>query len=189
MFDEGGHQMAQLLGIILVVILFKVISDYFKPGVPKSKPSPKGDFIDVSEKWINTDDMPYKKNDYLLDRHELSVFQLVDDLLQETGYTVYPHIRLADLLSVPAETLNRQEYLFRIKERSLDMVIVEIKQLKPVLAINLESPGNGNRAHLPDPITENALKSAGLKSIVINLYNPPGKEELTAKLRGLGLEL
>jgi len=181
--------MAQLLGIILVVILFKLISNYLKPGFPKSKPSPKGDYIDVSEKWISTDDMPYKKNDYLLDRHELSVFQLIDDLLQETVYTVYPHIRLADLLSVPTETPNRQEYLFRIKERSLDMVIVEANQLKPVLVINLESPGNGKKAHLPDPITENALKSAGLKSTSINLYSPPGKEELAAKLRGLGLEI
>jgi len=181
--------MVQLLGLVLIAVVIKLIMDYFKPDSPKSKSSPKGDYIDISEKWINSDNMPYKKNDCLLDKYELAIFRLLGDLLQDTLYSVYPRVRLADLLSVPANTLNRQEYLFRIKERSLDMVIVETKQLKPVLVINLESPGNGQKAHLPDPFTESALKSAGLEVISINLYSPPGLEQLTARLRGLGLEL
>ena len=181
--------MAQLIGIILIVVLIKLLMDYIKPIVQKSKPAPNGDFIDISEKWINADEMPYQKNDYLLDKRELLIFQTFQTILHESKYSVYPHMRLADLLNVPADTPNRQEYLFRIKERSLDMVLFESAQLKPVLVIKLKSQDDGKKQQINDEFTENALNTAGLKSMQISLNSPPGREQLISTLRGLGISL
>ncbi|PKM77140.1 MAG: hypothetical protein CVU90_09100 [Firmicutes bacterium HGW-Firmicutes-15] len=181
--------MAQLIVIILIVVLVKLLADYFKPIIQKSKPAQKGDFIDISEKWINADEMPYRKNDNLLDKRELAIFQMFQTILNESSYSVYPHLRLADLLKVPADTPNRQEYLYRIKERSLDMVVFESIQLMPVLVIKLKSQDDGKKQQINDDFTENALNTAGLKSMNISLNSPPTREQLIGNLQGLGLKL
>jgi hypothetical protein len=177
----------QFIGLILVVVIIKLLIDNLKPLFNKTKSSPTGDFIDISEKWINADVLPYQKNEYLFDNRELLVFKRLQDILEHGLYSLYPHIRLADLLSVPASTQNRQEYLFRIKERSLDMVVFESAYLKPVLVINLASQGDGKRKQITDQFTEKALHAAGIKLIDIDLNDPPDSEELLANLRGFGL--
>jgi len=180
----------QILVAILVVVLIKLLIDNLKPVFSNKKKSPKsGDFIDISEKWINADDMPYQKNEYLFNNRELLIFKRLKDILDNSRYAVYPHIRLADLLSVPAGTQNRQEYLFRIKERSLDMVVFESSYLKPVLAVNLKTQEDGKKQQITDQFTEKALNTAGIKSIDLDLKNPPESEELQGHLRALGLEL
>lgn len=181
--------MGQLLVVVLVVVLIKMLIDNIKPAFNKKKPSPSGDFIDISEKWINADDMPYQKNEYLFNNRELLIFNRLKDILDNSRYSVYPHIRLADLLSVPAGTQNRQEYLYRIKERSLDMVVFESSYLKPVLVVNLKTQEDGKRQQITDQFTEKALNTAGIKSIDMDLNSPPDREELQGYLRGFGLEL
>lgn len=181
--------MVQLIGLILFVVLVKLLMNYIKPIVKKSKPAQNGDFIDISEKWINADEMPYQKNDYLLDKRELIIFQMFQTIFNESNYSVFPHLRLADLLKVPADTPNRQEYLYRIKERSLDMVVFESIQLKPMLVIKLKSQDDGKKQQINDEFTENALNTAGLKSMNISLNSIPSKEQLISNLNDLGLNL
>jgi len=180
----------QILAAILIVVLIKLLIDNLKPMFDSKKKSPKsGDFIDISEKWINADEMPYQKNDYLLNNRELLIFKRLKDILENSRYSLYPHIRLADLLSVPPVTHNRHEYLVRIKERSLDMVIFESSYLKPVLVVNLRTQDDGKRQQITDQFTEKALYTAGIESIDMDLNNPPDREELLNNLRGSGLEL
>jgi len=186
---KGGSKM-QILAAILIVVLIKLLIDNLKPMFDSKKKSPKsGDFIDISEKWINADEMPYQKNDYLLNNRELLIFKRLKDILENSRYSLYPHIRLADLLSVPPVTHNRHEYLVRIKERSLDMVIFESSYLKPVLVVNLRTQDDGKRQQITDQFTEKALYTAGIESIDMDLNNPPDREELLNNLRGSGLEL
>jgi len=179
----------QVIIAILIVFLIKIIIDKITPAFRKSKSDQKGEFIDISAKWINADEMPYKKNEYLLDNRELVVFQMIKDILDKSCYTVYPHLCLADLLKVPMGTQNRPEYLYRIKERSLDMVILESSRLRPVLAVNLKSQGDGKKQQISSQFTENALKSAGLKYINIDLNDPPSHEQIRSNIRELGLDL
>lgn len=181
--------MVQFIGLILIVVLVKLLMDMIKPAVNKSKSAPKGDFIDISEKWINADEMPYEKNERLLDKRELQIFQMLQNILDGSQYSVYPHLRLAELLKVPADTPNRQEYLYRIKERSLDMVVFESNQLKPVLVIKLKSPDDGKKQQINDEFTETALNSAGLTSMNISLNSPPSRDQLISSFNGMGLKL
>jgi hypothetical protein len=168
--------------------MIKLLIDNLLP-LFKKKSSPSGDFIDITEKWINADAMPYQKNDYLFNNQELLIFKRLQEILVTSRYTVYPHLRLADLLTVPAGTQNRQEYLFRIKERSLDMVIFESSYLKPVLVVNLKTQEDGKMRQITDQFTEKALSTAGIKSIDMDLSNPPDSDHLRSNLRRLGLEL
>lgn len=181
--------MVQLIAAILIVVLIKLLADNLKPVFNKKKPARSGDFIDISEKWINAEDMPYKRNEHLFNKRELIMFKIFKVVLDKTQYSVYPHVRMADLLTVPTGTVNRQEYLFRIKERSLDMVIFDSSYLTPILVINMKSQEMSKRQQISDQFTEKALRTAGIKSIDIDLVNPPNKEELLSILRGSGLDL
>lgn len=181
--------MGQLIVAFLVVIVLKLLFDNLKPAFNKGKSQQSSEFIDISEKWVNTDDMPYKINEYLLDNLELVVFKRLKDILENSRYSVYPHIRLADLLSVPAGAQNRKEYLFRISERSLDMVVFESAYLKPVLAVNLTSFPGGGRQQVIDQFTKKALHTAGLKAIDLDVNSPPSRDDLLNILHRSGLDI
>lgn len=181
--------MSPLIAVIIAVVIIKLLVDSIKTTTVKSKPAPRGDFIDISEKWIHADQMPYKKNDYPLPNRELMVFRALQDLFKDSLYTVFPHVPLADLLIVPTGTENRQEYLHRIRERNADMVVYEVESLSPALVISLRSAEGNKRQQISDQFTENAIKTAGYKSISIDINELPGQEELVWKLRAAGLKL
>lgn len=180
--------MPQFITLIVIIILTKVLLDYFKTTQLKTKPAPRGDFIDISEKWINADEMPYRKNDYLMGNREMMVFKMVQEILHNSDYSVYPHVPMADLLMVPTGIQNRQEYLYRIKERSLDMVVFDRESLSPALVINLRSTEGSKRQQISDQFTENAVKTAGYKLITLDLNDPPGKDEMLRRLQASGLD-
>jgi len=96
---------------------------------------------------------------------------------------------LTDLLVVPTGTENRQEYLYRLRERVADMVIYDAEDFKPVLVINLRSADSNKRQQISDQFTANALKTAGYKSIVVDLNELPGQEEMVRTLQQAGLNL
>lgn len=181
--------MPQFIALVLIIVVVKLLYDYFQSIPAKEKPAPRGDFIDISEKWINADQMPYKKNDYPMPSRELMVFKAFQELFREGAYTVFPHVPLTDLLVVPTGTENRQEYLHRLRERIADMVIYDMKDFKPVLVVNLRSADSNKRQQISDQFTENALKTAGYKAMTVDLNELPGQEEMVWKLRGAGLKL
>ncbi len=181
--------MGPLITAIIIVVIVKILVDSIKSTMVKSKPAPRGDFIDISEKWINADQMPYKKNDYPMPNRELIILKAFLELFQNSRYTIFPHVPLTDLLIVPTGSENRQEYLHRIRERSVDMVVYETESFNPVLILNLKSAEGNKRQQISDQFTENALRTAGYKSITIDLNELPGQEELAWKLRAAGLKL
>lgn len=179
--------MAQFIGVILVFVLIKLLFDLIKPALPKTPARAKGDFIDISENWINTDVLPYKKNDSLLNQRELRILRLFQEVLPLSRYAVYPHLRLVDLLQVPAGSQNRQEHLFRIKERSLDLVILDADQLRPLLVVNFAYQTDGKHEPTADHFTENALRRAGYELMTVDPGNPPNREHILNALSSFGL--
>ena len=182
--------MIQVLAAILIIVLIKLLIDNLKPTfTTKKQPPSQGDFIDISEKWISTDELPYKKNDYLFNkREEMMFFEILRDIIDKTGYSLFPHVHMANLLTVPTDTQNRQEYLLRIKERSLDMVIFDSAYLTPKLVINMKA-GETKRQQIYRQFTKKALLAAGIKSIDIDVNNLPSREDLVKILQNSGLDL
>lgn len=181
--------MPQLIGVILVLILIKLLLDQVKPLFPKPQETQKGDFIDISEKWINSDNLPYQKNLRLLNERETALFSMIQDILVNRPYLIYPRIRLADLVNVPPGSTNRQEYQFRIEERSVDLVIVTAGDFQPLLGINLTSSRDSQRQRISDQFTAQALRAAGLAYITVDLDNPPQRQQLQTDLGNCGLSI
>jgi len=181
--------MPQLLLAILVIVVIKLLVDAIRPAPGNRSRSEQGDFIDISEKWIQADHMPYRTKETLLDDQELPIWNLLAEILARSRFGIFPHVRLADLLLVPPGTSNRKEYQFRIDERSVDLLVVDQAQLKPLAGIILAAPGSSEADLVSAQFTARALAAAGLECITINVDEPPSREALTGSLRKLGLDL
>lgn len=181
--------MAQFIGVILVLVLVKLLIEQIKPLWPKSPAPQKGDFIDISEKWISADKMPYQSTGRLLTEQQLALFRLFQEIVTPGPYTVYPHIRLADLVKVPPGTVNRQEYQFRIEERSVDLVVMEGSNLQPLLGINFVSSRDSQRQQISDQFISQVLRSAGLGYLTVDLDDPPEREQLRRDLNHCGVSV
>lgn len=180
--------MLQLLIAILVIVVIKLLLDAAKPAQGNRSRSQQGDFIDISEKWIQADNMPYRKKETLLDDQTLPIWNLLREILSGSRFEIFPYVRLADLLLVPSGTKNRKEYQFRIDERSVDLLVVDQEQLKPLAGIILASPGTSQADLVAAQFTARALAAAGLECITFNLDAPLSREALIGSLRKFGID-
>jgi len=182
--------LGQIIVLIIFLVLAKIIWDSYKGNhinVKNKSKSKSGEVIDITDAWIDLNNMPYRKKEYLLVGRELAAYQNLIELLADTPYSVFPKIGLSDILSVPTETNNRQEYYHRIKERSVDYVICEGPELKPILLILLEGKPEGKKKQLVDRFTKKAAEAAQINYLNLNLSNLPGTEELLNALENKGL--
>ncbi|MEA1962330.1 MAG: DUF2726 domain-containing protein [Bacillota bacterium] len=184
--------MAQLIGVAILFVIGKVILDYVKDqgnSTKRTKNKKSGEVIDLSEAWINTGTLPYHLRDYPLNNRELAVYELLNNLLEGSNYTINVKMRMADLLTLPMQTSNYQEYMNRIKERTLDIVILESPRLKPVLVVNVESQKDHKKKQLADQFRDNALTTAGLANIYIDPNGDQNDSSLLQSLRSAGLAI
>lgn len=194
--------MLQFIMLIVAVILGKLLWDFLNDYRRKmqetgSYPSPKkrrpgnGGVIDLSNAWINMDDLPYRKRDNLLSGKDLVLFDLVAKGLDHSIYTPFPRVNLEDLFTVVSDVENPSEYFNRIKNRYVDILICERDGLRPVLIIIGESNREARKKQqlLEDRFIRTAAEAAGLKYLPLNLNSPPDPEELRQLFRNSGLNL
>lgn len=186
--------MIQFLWLLLGLALIKIAMDYFKKDAEPHKKQKKtkkkeGEVIDISEAWINTDSLPYKKVDNLLANKEMAMYQHFVRTLKSSNYTVIPRVQLFELLNLALDTHNRTEYINRAKERNVDLVVFENDTLKPVLLIKFEDNTDGKKKKLSDQFTEKVVKSAGYSYMSVKLNNPPDEQILLTNLRTYGLSV
>ncbi len=194
--------MAQFIMLIVAIILGKlvwdILNDYRQkmqppgpfPGQKKKRTGTgNGEVIDLSNAWINMDDLPYRKRDYLLSGKELALFKLFATGLENTAYAAFPRVNLEDIVTVSIEAENRTEYFNRIRNRYVDILICEKTEMKPVLIIIGEGQGEPRKKQqvLEDRFIRSAADAAGIKYLSINLNNLPDMEQLLTLLRNLGL--
>jgi hypothetical protein len=188
---SGGNNLAQFIIVIIVTVLVKLLWDVYKEQMQKknnSRPSQKGgEVIDLSNAWIDLDDMPYSRREHLLPGRELAVYHLLLELLPGESYVVLPRVRLADVAIVSPEAHNRIEHSNRIRERNLDLLICAAQDLKPLAAITFEAEVEGKKKQLADRFTRKALEAMGLPCLDLRPGSPPSKSELITMLHKLGL--
>jgi len=186
----------QFIMIIVAIILGKlawdVLNDYrqkMQPSGPfssqKKRRPGNGEVIDLSNAWINMDNLPYRKRDFLLSGKELALYELFTNMLENSPYTAFPRVNLEDLVTVSLEAENRTEYFSRIRNRFVDLLICEKEGLVPVLVIIGESTGEARKKQqvLEDRFIRSAAEAAGIKYLSINLNNLPDNEKLLTLLR------
>lgn len=183
--------MVQIIGLAIILLIAKLIVDFvkeqfsFKGSQTKSK---SGDFIDISDAWVDTSVLPYIKKDRVLDLKALSFYNSLNELLIGKNYIICPRMQMSELLSV-TESPKQQEYVQRLKERTLDLVVLEASTFKPVLVFNLEETEPGKNRQLSNHFTAKALQAAGLPLMTINLTQNLKPQYLVQELRKYGLNI
>ena len=184
--------MAQFILAIIAIVFVKLLLDVYKEHINKkdSRPSQKGgEVIDLSNAWIDLNDMPYNQRDYLLTGKELALYNLLQDILPAQAYVILPRVRLADFISVSPEARNRVEYANRIKERSADILICDASNLTPVAVVLFETETEGKKKQLADQFIRKICDAVGLPCLSLKTATPPSLSELKTALRKSGLHI
>lgn len=186
--------MPQLLVIVILIIIIKLIWDIVNQQkndqqAQKPKGRQNGEVIDLSNAWVDLNDMPYRRRDYLLSSRELAAYRMFSDLLEDSAYTIFPKVCLADILTLTAGADNRSEYMNRIRERHVDLLVCEGNELKPVLIVVCEGPVEGKKKQLVDRFTRYAAEAAGIAYISLDINNLQSGSELNRRLQKAGLNL
>jgi len=182
--------LGQFILAIIAIVFIKLLWDVYKEQTNKkdSRPSQKGgEVIDLSNAWIDLEDMPYNQRDYLLTGKELALYNLLQDSLPVEEYVVLPRVRLADFINVSPEAKNRIEYANRIKERSADILICEANNLTPVVVVLFEAEAESKKKQLADRFTRKVCEVIGLPCFSLKPAAPPSLSELKIVLRKSGL--
>ncbi len=108
--------MLQLVGAIIVLLAAKLMYDIIREQIRVSKEKkPKGgEVIDLSQNWIDINNLPYRKRDQLLNAREMMVYHAVQEMIGNSPYVVLPKVRLADIIQLSADAANRQEHAQRV---------------------------------------------------------------------------
>jgi len=180
----------QLIMLIILLIIGKLLGNIYKEKrFAKSKEFKGGQVIDLSDAWIDLNDLPYQKKQQFLSAIEVSIYMTLNTILEKSKYMVFPKISLANILDITPGAPNRKEYLFRLKERNIDFVICELPDFKPLVLIIIEGQNNGKKKELSDRLTRNAAEVAKLPYIGLNPNKLSSAEELINKLQKLGLDV
>lgn len=176
----------QAVVFLLIIFAISIIWSEVKQHQHKEKKK-QGDVIDISEAWIDSSHLPYRCKEYLLNEAERNLFHSIGHILQGSRYMICPKVRLADIMDLPARSQNRQEYLNRIRIRTVDFLICELPQLAPALAITLEDKSSAAKEKLSDQFTANAIKATGLPHLIYKRSNLPDEQHLLIDLAEAGL--
>jgi hypothetical protein len=187
--SEEVISMGQAIIAVLGLILAKLIVDVVKENISSSskKASSSGPIIDLGDAWVDLNQISSRQRESLLSREEILLFQMLDSILFDSNYKVFPKVRLADLLTPNPNIPNRAEYKRRLRERVVDLLIVEKQNLKPLLLILTNN--SQNKKAEPDQLSIRSIKTAGLRYLIIKLDDLPSSSSLLTKLREAGLNI
>lgn len=181
--------MAQLILAGIALIGLKLIWDIYNDyqGKSREKTKPKGQVIDLSEAWIDMNNLPYKTKDSLLSRPDLAIFNLLNAVIDKERYVLLPSVGLEEILSSAPNVNNAEEYLHRLKERNADFLICSLPELRPQLVVMAENNTDSKMKQLSDRFNKRAFEEAGLAIISINAANLPSSSDLTKELQNAGI--
>lgn len=106
--------------------------------------------------------LPYSKRRFLLTKAEKAFYLVLEPAVPQT-HIVFPKVRMADVLQVHRNAINRQAHLNRITSKHFDFLICDRQWLEPRLAIELDDVSHGDpaRSHR-DRFVDSAGRAAAL---------------------------
>lgn len=105
----------------------------------------------------------YRKKDYFLSRAEKDFFHVLQPLAAEHQCLVFAKVRLEDIVWVAPHVRSRFAMRNRIKSRHIDFVLCRMKDVQPLLAIELDDSSHESfRANASDVMKNEILKQAGM---------------------------
>lgn len=185
--------MLQIIGLGLIALIIYLISDIVQKiaatiGHSKSN-SPKGDVIDITNAWIDLQDMPYRTRDQFMNQAEINFYRLSDELLANSGYKILPKIPLAEIFDLEPHASQRQEYLRRIREHICDFLVCREAGAVPVLIVLTEGRHESQSAIQNREFVQRAAASTRFPVVTVNLDHMPDRASLQRILTRAGLSL
>lgn len=191
----------QYVMIVILIIVAKLAYDIYnqnhKNGTKstntksqKKTRSRKGEVIDLSNHWINMEDLPYVKKDCLLFGPERELFETCSQILKDTSYIAFPKVSLDEILTVAAQAPNRNEYFNRLRNRTINILICQRDGFRPILLIVAEGAleSKNKQQIIEDRFIRKVADAAGIRFLHINLNELPNHDQLAQQLRNNILE-
>ncbi|MGE5454581.1 MAG: DUF2726 domain-containing protein [Methylocystaceae bacterium] len=178
--------MGQALAVVILLVLGRAIYNKYTKIKPNATRKNKGgEIIDISEAWISMDNLPYRRKDAIVNIEEIALFELVNSLLPD-NYHLLPRVRLADILSLPGSTENRQAYQARLNDRAVDFIICST-ELQPRLIIFVENDTEARKKQIRDGFVRRAIETSGIPYLNIKVNPLPDKDFLAKQLNKAGV--
>lgn len=133
---------------------------------------------------VNKDELPYKKNNYILSISEKNFYQVLKTALKDTEYFICIKIRLDNVLYVKG---NNKSFTNKIRNRQIDFLICNDNiYFNPILAIELDDKSSNSIDKLViDKFIERVYKSAKLSFLRVNTDYPYSTNELREEIQKL----
>jgi very-short-patch-repair endonuclease len=128
--------------------------------------------------------IPFRRADSLLSPAERTFF---DVLRQGVGreFHIFVKVRMEDVLTLPEETLNRQTWGSKVRQKHLDFVLCEPQSMCPVLVIELDDSSHQRAdARARDAVKDAILEAAGLPILRVTAR----REYVVRELRELAMQ-
>ncbi len=128
--------------------------------------------------------LPYRRRDGLLTAAERAFYGALCRAV-EADWQVFAQVRVADLLTVPKETRNRQSFVSRITSKHVDFVLCDRQTLSPVAALELDDSSHqlANRRQR-DIFLDAAFEAAGLPLLRVPVRGSYDAAELHDLIHG-----
>lgn len=106
--------------------------------------------------------LPVKAKKYFFSRAEREFYETLRRALP-VGYVAFPNVRLQDIFYIAAKGKERRGVYARFQDKHVDFLIVDAKDYRPVLGIELDGSSH-DRAEQKyrDAVKETVFRSAGL---------------------------
>lgn len=174
-----------------MLILVKLGYDSYKEQIAhrtnQNKKSKKGDVIDLSEAWVPLDDLPFRKRDNLLSVRELGLYNLFSQLLANSPYIAIPKLRMSEVFQVAPDADKRQEYQNRLKDKTVELLICEMPNFKPVLIVLADNEQEARKKQLTDRFIKSAAQASGLPLLNVTAEHWEDEASLIQELQRLGI--
>jgi len=128
-----------------------------------------------------------RKRDNILSTRELGLFNLFDRLLAGSNFIAIPKLRMSEIFYVAPDADKRQEYQNRLKDKTVELLVCELPNFKPVLIVLADNDTDARKKQLSDRFIKSAAQAGALP--VINITNELWEDEqmLMQELRNLGI--
>lgn len=125
--------------------------------------------------------LPYTVRERLVTKAELRFYRALQKAVAK-DFEIFTMVRLADVLTVPQETVNRRKWIGKILAKHVDFVLSESSTLAPLLGIELDDASHDRPDRRErDEFVDHAFESAGLPLLRIRnqaSYDPAALRQL-----------
>lgn len=130
----------------------------------------QSDIDKVRTKVASTNDLPYEPKEYFFSKSELEFFRILNSHLDAHRHTIFPKVRLADLVQIVGGKWKNVGAWNSVKSKHIDYLIWDLVDSKVVMAIELDGKShNGQSAQKNDDFKNQLHEKIGLPLVRVQV--------------------